>query len=79
MRRHRTETGRIVERACPRSLDHGLGVYNLIEIMATNATYDDLDDHTRLLAGALLLGLNLGHTKSNHGLDLTLAFRERDL
>ena len=68
-----------MERQYPNSGSDGLGLYELIEILGTDATRDDLDDHHRLLAGALLLGLNLGHKKSAQGLDLSLAFRERDL
>ena len=79
MGRHETDTGRIVTREYPHSTEHGLGLPNLIEMMQADATSNDLDDQNRLLAGALLLGLNLGQKRNAQGLDLTLAFRERDL
>ena len=63
----------------PNRSHHGLGLQNLIEIMETNATINDLDDQLRLLAGGLLLGLNLGRDNHAHGLDLGLSFRETDL
>ena len=77
--RRETETGRILENQYPHSTSDGLGLYELIEILGTDATRDALDDHHRLLAGALLLGLNLGYKKNAQGLDLGLAFREKDL
>ena len=57
----------------------GLGLYELVELFGANISLTDLDDHTRVLAGAVLLGLNLGRKRSTCGLDLNRAFRERDL
>ena len=57
----------------------GLGVFELIELLGANVTITDLDDHARLLAGGILLGLNLGRHRNACGMDLNRAFRERDL
>ena len=63
----------------PKEGDHNLGLYELIELFGAKASLTDLDDHTRVKAGALLLGLNLGRYRTARGLDLSLSFRERDL
>ena len=56
-----------------------MGVYDLIELLDANVSITDLDDHSRLLAGGILLGINLGRHRTALGLDLNRAFRERDL
>ena len=63
----------------PRDSSHSLGLYDLLELLGTNATVNDLDDHTRVKAGAILLGINLARHQSARGLNLNLSFRERDL
>ena len=74
-----TSTGRIRSGNYPHGDGLGLGLYELIELFGANVSITDLDDHTRLLAGAVLLGMNLGRQKNACGLDLNRAFRERDL
>ena len=79
MEARETSTGRTVYTAYPHGDGLGLGIYDLIELLEANVKITDLDDHNRLLAGALLLGMNLGRGRSARGMDLTRAFRERDL
>ena len=77
--RRENSTGRIVTDTYPHGDGHGLGVYDLLELLGANVCITDLDDHARLLAGGILLGLNLGRNKNGQGMDLNRAFRERDL
>lgn len=79
MGRFETSTGRIQTGQYPKPDVHGLGIYEILEMIGSGATVTDLDDHARLLAGGLLLGLNLGRNKNARGLDLNRSFRERDL
>ena len=51
----------------------------MIELFGMGVTLDDLDDHTRLKAGGILLGLNLGRHRNARELDLQRVFREKDL
>ena len=74
-----TSTGRVVNGNYPHGDGHGLGMYDLIELLGAGVKITDLDDHTRLLAGGVLLGLNLGRNKCARGMDLSRSFRERDL
>ena len=77
--RRENSTGLIQAGQYPHPDDHGLGIFEILELIGSGATVNDLDDHARLLAGGILLGLNLGRNKNARGLDLTRSFRERDL
>ena len=79
METRETSTGRILTGNYPHGDGLGLGVYELLELLGANVSITDLDDHNRLLAGGILLGLNLGRHKNAYGLDLNRAFKERDL
>ena len=58
---------------------HYVGITNLLEILDSGADLEDYDDHTRLLAGGLLLGLNLQRTGGSGILNAKMPFQERDL
>ena len=57
---------------------HGLGLPTLLELLGNQTSVDDLDDHHRLAAGYLLLGMNLCMNKNAGRLDLTRSFTEND-
>ena len=77
--RYEDSCGRVTNGRYPHVDYHGLGIYELLEMIGAKARVNDLDDHHRLLAGGLLLGINLVRERSAKGLDLTRTFRERDL
>ena len=77
--RRENNTGRIITGEYPKDNGHSLGLYEILELIGANANLTDLDDHTRGIAGGVLLGLNLGRHQSAKGLDLSRSFREKDL
>ena len=79
MGRKRTSSGRISSGHYPDKGQHGLGLYEIVELFGADVCIDDLDDQTRLIAGGVLLGMNLIRHRNARGLDLYSAFRERDL
>ena len=78
MGRRRDSNGRVTTNGYPHPRIHGLGLPSLLELLGNRTSVDDLDDHQRLSAGYLLLGLNLAMNKNAGRLDLTRSFTELD-
>ena len=77
--RRENSAGQMLNNEYPHPDYHGLGFYDVLELLGAKAAVTDLDDHHRLVAGGVLVGLNLAYHRKTPALPLERVFRERDL